>query len=100
MKIRRPHEGEWIRVNSDPAYRKEVMVIKEGDDKYLVRPDIADKIDKSLLLPHMVFIVCGRSNILTSDGEEIFLWLVPVPVPETHIAYRAMGDWFYFENVN
>ena len=101
MKIRNPHEGEWIRVNPDPAYRQEVVLAKDGDVEYLVAPDLVDKIDKSKRRTCMIFCVCGRYDLLADNkNDEIFLWAVPAPVPETHIAYRAMEDWYYFQNIN
>lgn len=35
---------------------------------------------------------CMMFSVQNKDGE-LFMWLVPLPVPDDHPAYLAMNDW-------
>jgi hypothetical protein len=107
--VRSPREGEWIRTNPDPLYCQEVVMgrIKDGTE-HIIAPEIVDQV-VALAIKNgygdcirrcMAFCVCGRTGDLsTNDNDDHFVWLVTQPVPETHIAYRAMKDWVCFHNL-
>lgn len=105
LAIRAPHPGEWIRVNPDPAYRKEVTLTRdEKGEPYLIVEHLAKQLmlqaahdDNQHLLqrlePSMLFLAQNREG-------ETFIWPVRKPVPEQHLAYQAMADWICFPTMN
>jgi hypothetical protein len=113
---RTPCAGEWVQVNPDPAYRREVTLVIDKGIYYLIAPEFAQEFQDvqaglAKLNPDylrrfqqhqqqhvgrpvlqlqvqrsMLFLAANR------DGEG-FLWPVKLPVSEDHLAYRAMREW-------
>jgi hypothetical protein len=95
MTCRAPRAGEWVRVNPDPEYRRELPLLYRDGDYYLVADHMVPELDKvrpGAIQHHMVFLACNRDN-------EGFLWPVKLPVPEAHLAYRAMREWVCFPSL-
>jgi hypothetical protein len=94
MKCRTPRAGEWLRVHPDPEYRSKVALVRSdtSDDYCLVVPELAAQLDKrrpGLIEHSMLFLACN-------NDDDVFLWPVKLPVPEAHLAYRAMDQWVCF----
>jgi hypothetical protein len=92
IECRTPRVGEWVRVRPEPDYRKEVVLIRDEGEYCLVVPHMVPKLEK--LAPgrierSMLFLACNQEGV----G---FLWPVKLPVPEEHLAYRAMQEWVCF----
>jgi hypothetical protein len=103
--VRNPRDGEWIRTNPNPDCCQEVVMgrLKDGTER-LIAPEFVDRVVPMAIENGygdcirccMAFSVCGRSDPLNSDNDDYFVWLVTLPVPETHLAYRAMTEWVQF----
>jgi hypothetical protein len=87
-----PRAGEWVRVNPNPEYSSEVVVVMHQGDYWLLTPEVVEKIEKTRN------IKMERSRIFVAQNREgeNFLWPVVVPVPEHHMALQAMHEWVCF----
>jgi hypothetical protein len=95
--VRKPNQQEFIRVNSDPAYRIDTAIIelKEDHEIYIVPPLMAHQLPDETKLVSL-FTVLNRQRVL-------FLWPVKIPsvdgrANEWHrsareAAERAMISW-------
>ena len=87
-----PRAGEWVRVNPNPEYNSEVVVVMHEGDYWLIEPDVVQKIEQTRN------IKMERSRIFVAQNREgeNFLWPVTVPVPEQHMVLQAMREWICF----
>lgn len=87
---RPPRLGEWFQVH--PYEQKEIMILHRDGEEYLVAENVVELIREKHpekfheLVPTMAFRAINRDN-------EEFLWLVPLPVPDDHPAWKAMEQW-------
>jgi hypothetical protein len=74
--VRKPAPQDFVRVNSDPAYRLNVGLIelKEDRETYLVYPTIASQIPGEFYAATL-FTAINRQGVL-------FLWPVKLPPPD------------------
>jgi hypothetical protein len=90
VEVRAPREGEFFRVNPDPANRDEVVLTRDEEGElYLIAPNMVPEIER--LAPEKIER-CMMFVAQNKDGET-FLWPVTLPVPADHPAYRAMDEW-------
>jgi hypothetical protein len=119
-RVRTPRAGEWVRVNPDfrheltlesdekgelgllRIYAEQEKLQAELRAKKLTKRDFRAKLRARLQakltkpthrVQSMVFLAANREG-------EAFLWPVKLPVPEDHLAYRAMHDWVHFPYLN
>jgi len=97
VEVRAPRNGEYFRVNPDPASRDEVVLTRDEEGNlYVVVP---------ALVPDLMRLAPERLERCTmfmvqNEAGETFLWPVARPVPADHPAYRAMTDWICLRGVN
>jgi hypothetical protein len=90
LKCRTPHAGEWVRVNPDPAYRREVTLARNEEGEYhLIALELVPQLPPGRVPRSMLFIAANQEG-------KAFLWPVELPMPEDHLAYRAMREWVRF----
>jgi hypothetical protein len=94
LQCRTPHAGEWIRVHPGPEYRGEASLMRADDGTVLM---LSDDMAQTLGRKHPDYGIERHLIFLTCNSDDVnFLWPVKLPVPEEHIAYRAMGEWVCF----
>jgi len=97
IEVRSPRNGEYFRVNPDPASRDEVVLTRdEQGNLYVVAP---------ALVPDLMRRAPERLERCTlfmvqNEAGETFLWPVARPVPETHPALLAMHEWICLRGLN
>jgi hypothetical protein len=71
--VRKPRAQEWFRVNSDPSWRLQTVVlqVKEDGEIYLVAPNLRKDLWEEIL-PIVLYTVVTRQG-------EYFLWPVRLP---------------------
>ena len=95
--IRAPREGEFFRVNADPASQEQVVLTRDEEgDLYLVAPALVPDLMQAAPERLERCVIFMAQN---SDGEN-FLWPVTMPVPADHPAYLAMGEWVCLRGMN
>jgi len=98
IECRAPRNGEFFRVNPDPAQRGEHVLTRDPIDGtlYLVAPNMVPEMEK--LAPERL----ERCIIFIAQNQagETFLWPVPLPVPIDHPAYQAMDEWIAIQGLN
>jgi hypothetical protein len=95
IECRTPRAGEWIRVNPDPDYQKEAVIIRDAGEYYLIAPNMVTKMRElahERVQDSMLFLAANAKG-------EGFLWPVSLPVPEEHLAYQAMREWVCFPSL-
>jgi hypothetical protein len=96
--VRKPNKQDFVRVNSDPAYRLTVGLIelKDNRETFLVLPAVSQELSESEFFLATLYLTMNRQKVLS-------VWPVKLPVADGRInewhasaaaaAERAMRNW-------